>query len=126
MADPTGSNLTSSQVQRIDHTDPVRKEFNLGDRLKALRSDLDLTLSGTVTVANGQTAHDEAVTGLTSAMVGKPVLATLDDSNASSATDYVKWAKVYNDGGTIKLKITVNANPGHASGQKVHFFVDAR
>ena len=126
MADPTGTNLTTTQVNRIDHTDPVRNEFSLGDRLKFLRSDLDLTLAGTVTVANGTTAHDAAVTGLTTDMVDKPVLCTLDDSNAASNTDYVKWAKVYNDSGTIKLKVTVNADPGHASGQKVHFYVDAR
>lgn len=41
MADPTGANLTNQQVERIDHSDPIRNEFVLGKRIQSLRTDLD-------------------------------------------------------------------------------------
>lgn len=41
MPDPTGANLTDSEVSRIDKADPVFREFSLADRLQELRTDFE-------------------------------------------------------------------------------------
>lgn len=41
MSDPTGTNLTDTEVRLIDGSDPVRRQYRIAERLQALRVEAD-------------------------------------------------------------------------------------
>ena len=67
MPDPTGANLTDSEVSRIDKADPLFREFSLADRLQELRTDFesgernDVLDLGVIAANHTLTAPGEAV-----------------------------------------------------------------